>query len=41
MIIKKAALGNRTEAFIENRFTNKTNIIFSNENNRGRSRLKT
>jgi hypothetical protein len=39
MIIKKAALGNRTEAFIENRFTNKTNIIFSNENNRGKTLL--
>ena len=39
MIIKKAAFGNRYEAFIENRFTNKTNIIFSNENNRGKTLL--
>lgn len=39
MIIKKAAFGNTNEAFIENRFTNKTNIIFSNENNRGKTLL--
>jgi hypothetical protein len=39
MIIKKAAFGNRNEAFIENRFTKKTNIIYSNENNRGKTLL--
>lgn len=39
MIIKKAAFGNSTEAFIEDRFANGTNIIFSNENNRGKTLL--
>lgn len=39
MIIKKTAFGNRKEAFIENRFTDKTNIIYSNENNRGKTLL--
>lgn len=39
MIIKKIAFGNKNEAFIENRFTNKTNIIYSNENNRGKTLL--
>ncbi len=39
MIIKEIAFGNREEAFIENRFTNKTNIVFSNENNRGKTLL--
>ena len=37
MIIKKIAVGNYDEAFIENRFQNKTNIIFSNDNNRGKT----
>lgn len=37
MIIKTIALGNDNEAFIENRFSDKTNIIFSNENNRGKT----
>lgn len=37
MIIKKTAFGNNQEAFIENRFENKTNIIFSNYNNRGKT----
>jgi len=36
MIIKQIAFGNRFEAFIENRFKENTNIIFSNDNNRGK-----
>lgn len=36
MIIKKVAIGNDTEAFIEDRFSNSLNIIFSNDNNRGK-----
>ncbi|MES2806922.1 MAG: hypothetical protein V4652_15275 [Bacteroidota bacterium] len=39
MIVKKVAFGNLEEAFIENRFTNATNIIFSNDNNRGKTLL--
>lgn len=39
MIVKKVAFGNLDEAFIENRFENKTNIIFSNDNNRGKTLL--
>jgi len=39
MLIKTVAFGNRDEAFIENRFENKTNIIFSNDNNRGKTLL--
>ncbi len=31
------AVGNNDEAFIESRFQNKTNIIFSNDNNRGKT----
>ncbi len=34
MIVKEVAFGNLNEAFIERRFENKTNIIFSNDNNR-------
>jgi len=37
MIIKTIALGDKNEAFIENNFSDKTNIIFSNENNRGKT----
>ncbi len=37
MIIKKTAFGNNQEAFIESRFKNATNIIFSNVNNRGKT----
>ena len=37
MIIKKTAFGNNQEAFIENRFKDATNIIFSNDNNRGKT----
>jgi hypothetical protein len=37
MIIKKTAFGNSKEAFIESRYENNTNIIFSNENNRGKT----
>jgi hypothetical protein len=39
MIIKSSAFGNFQEAFIEERFENKTNIIFSNDNNRGKTLL--
>lgn len=39
MIVKEVAFGNLNEAFIENRFENKTNIIFSNDNNRGKTLL--
>lgn len=39
MIIKEIAFGNTEEAFIEKRFENKVNIIFSNENNRGKTLL--
>lgn len=39
MIIKKVALGNASEAFIENRLENRTNIIFSDENNKGKTIL--
>jgi len=39
MIIKTCAFGNFEEAFIEERFENKTNIIFSNDNNRGKTLL--
>jgi len=37
MIIKKTAFGNNQEAFIESRFKDATNIIFSNDNNRGKT----
>lgn len=37
MIIKKSAFGNTEEAFIENRYKETTNIIFSNYNNRGKT----
>ena len=39
MIVKEVAFGNLNEAFIEKRFENKTNIIFSNDNNRGKTLL--
>lgn len=39
MIIKQIGFGNKSEAFIENRFKEKTNIIFSNDNNRGKTLL--
>jgi hypothetical protein len=37
MIIKKVAFGNKFEAFVESRFSENTNIIFSNDNNRGKT----
>lgn len=37
MIINKFAFGNKFEAFIENRLDKKLNIIYSNENNRGKT----
>ncbi|QHL87636.1 hypothetical protein GU926_09380 [Nibribacter ruber] len=39
MILKKVAIGNRFEAFIEERFQDKTNIIFSDDNNKGKTIL--
>ena len=39
MIIKKIAFGNKNEAFIESRFKDNTNIIFSSDNNRGKTLL--
>lgn len=37
MKIIKVALGNNTEAFIENSFTDGVNIIFSDDNNKGKT----
>ncbi|MBR4825658.1 MAG: hypothetical protein IKZ86_12750 [Spirochaetaceae bacterium] len=37
MIILKVAVGNKKEAFIEERFTENINFILSNENNRGKT----
>lgn len=39
MIIKKSAFGNYKEAFIEKNYENKVNIIFSNDNNKGKTLL--
>ncbi|MBA3285839.1 MAG: hypothetical protein H0U27_12380 [Nitrosopumilus sp.] len=39
MIIKEVAFGNKNEAFVENRFKENINIIFSNDNNRGKTLL--
>ncbi|WP_318264046.1 hypothetical protein [Peribacillus simplex] len=39
MLIKKVAIGNEQEAFIENRFSEKMNIISSEDNNRGKTIL--
>lgn len=37
MIIRKVAVGNATEAFIENNFTKGVNIISSDDNNKGKT----
>ncbi|OMF45421.1 hypothetical protein [Paenibacillus amylolyticus] len=37
MIIKKVLVGNEKEAFIEDRFSNKINIISSDDNNKGKT----
>lgn len=37
MIIKKAGFGNFTEAFIEDKLNNGVNIIFSDDNNKGKT----
>ncbi len=37
MILKKVALGNAEEAFIEERFSNGLNIFYSNDNNKGKT----
>jgi len=39
VIILAAGLGNRDEAFIEDRFVNGLNIIYSNDNNKGKTIL--
>lgn len=36
MIIKKIAIGNSTEAFVEDGFTDGLNIISSDDNNKGK-----
>lgn len=37
MIVKEIAFGNISEAYIENRLNDKVNIIFSNDNNKGKT----
>ena len=37
MIVKKFAFGNKSEAFVEDRFGTGLNIIFSNDNNKGKT----
>lgn len=37
MFVKKVALGNKEEAFIEDRLINGINIIYSNDNNKGKT----
>lgn len=39
MIIKKIAIGSLTEAFIEDRFLDGVNVIFSDDNNKGKTIL--
>jgi hypothetical protein len=39
MILLAAGIGNMDEAFIEDRFTNSLNIIYSNDNNKGKTIL--
>lgn len=39
MIIKKVAFGNWEEAFVETRLQDRVNVIFSDENNRGKTLL--
>jgi len=39
MILRKLALGNKDEAFAEDRFSEGLNIIFSNDNNKGKTIL--
>ena len=39
MLIKKIAFGNLEEAFIEERLTDGVNIIYSDENNKGKTLL--
>ena len=39
MIIKTVAFGNFNEAYVENRFNDKVNVIFSSENDRGKTVL--
>lgn len=39
MILRKIAFGNKDEAFVEDRFSKGLNIIFSNDNNKGKTIL--
>lgn len=39
MVLKKVAFGNSDEAFVENRFSTGLNIVFSNDNNKGKTIL--
>lgn len=41
MRILKTGCGNTEEAFIENRLTDGVNIIFSNDNNKGKTIIET
>ena len=37
MIIKRIAIGNKLESFIENRIDDGVNVIFSDDNNKGKT----
>lgn len=39
MIIKKVAFGNWEEAFVETRLQDQVNVIFSDDNNRGKNSI--
>ena len=39
MIVNTVAFGNWDEAFVETRLQNKVNVIFSDDNNRGKTLL--
>lgn len=39
MIILKSGFGNSNEAFIESRFKDGVNVVYSNENNKGKTLL--
>lgn len=39
MIIRKVAVGNTKEAYIEDRFSESINLVISNDNNRGKTIL--
>lgn len=37
MLVKKIAFGDKSEAFIEERLTDGLNVIYSDDNNRGKT----